>query len=316
MQQAFSPSYLRITQSSNENRAYRPISIKSGEGIQRLCAQILCKAIMLEILQDFEQAAARFAPLVLIVPGLAAVVIGLFVWLGGLGFRKLLLGAAGATAGGACGFFLIGRNLAAAAILAGLAALVAIIFERLFLVVLAVILATIVSFAVLARPHLQSANAASPSHPAGTLPQGQTATVRQSIETTKAYAVNLGQAIKRTCSEMPAYSWAILAAAVVLSVVAGLCLRRLVWALCCAVLGTSLIFAGLILLMLYKGAAPITRIAMRSPFYAAVFAGMAAFGTVEQLLLCCRREKRSAKGKKADKDEEEPEHRGIGWRGK
>ncbi len=270
---------------------------------------------MLGILQDFEQAAARFAPLVLIVPGLAAVVIGLFVWLGGLGFRKLLLGAAGATAGGVCGFFLIGRNLAAAAILAGLAALAAIIFERLFLVVLAVILATVVSFTVLAWPHMQPTNTAGPGHPAGTSPQGQTATVHHSIESTKAYAVNLGQAIKRICSEMPAHSWAILAAAMAASIVAALWLRRLVWALCCAVLGTSLIFAGLILLMLYKGAAPISRITMRSPFYAAVFAGMAAFGTVEQLLLCCRRDKRSAKGKEADKDKEEPEHKRLGWRG-
>ncbi|GAG23662.1 unnamed protein product, partial [marine sediment metagenome] len=40
---------------------------------------------MFELLEHFEQVAVRFSPVVLIVPGLVAVLLGLFVWLGGLG---------------------------------------------------------------------------------------------------------------------------------------------------------------------------------------------------------------------------------------
>ncbi len=271
---------------------------------------------MLKILQDFEEAAARFAPLVLIVPGLAAVIVGLFVWLGGLGFRRLMVALLGATAGGWCGFFLIGRNLGATVVSAGVAALIAIIFEKVFIVVLAVALAAIFGFAVLARPYLGSSGAAVPPGQAVTPEQGGDVTVRQSMETIKAHAVSLAQTVKRVCSEMPIYSWAIIAGLIVLFAIAGVYLRRLVSALCCAALGTTLIFGGLILLLLFKGSSPISRIGSNTPFYAAVFAAMAAFGTVEQLLLCRGDKKGSAKQKGKDKDQKDSGRPGRRWRGR
>jgi len=271
---------------------------------------------MLEILQDFEQAAARFAPLVLIVPGLAAVIIGLFVWLGGLGFRRLMVALLGAIAGGLCGFFLIGRNLGATVVSAGLAALIAIIFEKVFIIVLAVALAAIFGFAVLARPYLGSTEAAVPPGQTVTPEQGGDVTVRQSVETVKAHAVSLGQTVKHICSEMPIHNWAIIGGLIVLFVVAGVYLWRLVSALCCATLGTTLIFGGLILLLLFKGSAPISRISSNTPSYAAAFAAMAAFGTVEQLLLCRSDKKGSAKEKGKGKDQQDSGRAGRGWRGR
>ena len=65
---------------------------------------------MLQILQEFEQTAARFSPVVLIAPGVVAVIIGLFIWLGGLGFKKVLVVILGAVAGWLCGFFIGARN--------------------------------------------------------------------------------------------------------------------------------------------------------------------------------------------------------------
>ena len=47
---------------------------------------------MFEILQNFEQTVTRFDPIVLTGPGVATVIIGLFVWLGGLGFKKVYTG--------------------------------------------------------------------------------------------------------------------------------------------------------------------------------------------------------------------------------
>jgi len=66
---------------------------------------------MLEILQDFESAVGGdvgLSPLVLIGPGLVCVIVGLFIWLGGLGFRKLLVAVVGVIIGSMCGFFIVG----------------------------------------------------------------------------------------------------------------------------------------------------------------------------------------------------------------
>lgn len=52
-----------------------------------------------------------------------------------------------------------------------------------------------------------------------------------------------------------------------------------------AFLGTALIFAGMIYLLLYKGSKPADSIIGRPIFYIIVFAAMAAFGTVEQFIL-------------------------------
>ena len=73
---------------------------------------------MLEILQDLESAicgTVRLSPVVLVGPGLIFVIAGLFIWLGGLGFRKQLVAVAGAITGGICGFFAIGQNIILAA---------------------------------------------------------------------------------------------------------------------------------------------------------------------------------------------------------
>jgi len=271
---------------------------------------------MLEIFQNFEQVTARLAPLTLIVPGLAAIIVGLFVWLGGLGFRRLLVALVGAISGGVCGFFLISRNIITATVAAGLAALIAIIFERLFFIILAAALVAVFAFAVLAGPYIEKLSGASPENQDKISDQDTTVTVRQSVEILKAYAIDFTNRIKQACSQMPAYSWAIIGALAIMLIVGGFWIWRLVSALCCSALGALLIFAGMILLLLYKGSAPITQIATRTPFYAAIFIGMTTFGTVEQLLLCRYEERKSKRKKRTDKDEQATEQTTRSWRNK
>jgi len=268
---------------------------------------------MLEIFQNFEQVAARFAPLVLIVPGLVAIIVGLFIWLGGLCFRRLLVALVGAIAGGICGFFLISRNFISTALVAGLAALIAIIFERLIITILLAALATAFGLAILLGPYIQAEN---PLNLGKIVNQDSTVTTGQSIEILKAYAIEFIGRIKSTLagSRMPLHRWAIIAALAVIFTIAGFWLWRLASALCYAALGTLLIFAGMILLLLYKGSAPITKIAAGTSFYAAVFIGMTAFGTVEQLLLCRYEERKSKRKKRADKDNQDSVQTTRSWR--
>jgi len=101
---------------------------------------------------------------------------------------------------------------------------------------------------------------------------------------------------------MPLYNWAIIAVLVVIFITGGFYFWRLTSALCCATLGTLLVFAGMILLLLYKGAMPVTGIYRRASLYAAVFIAMAAFGTIEQLLLCPWLKSKAIRRKEAKKD--------------
>lgn len=238
---------------------------------------------MLEIAQYFEQVTAGFRPIVLIASGLAAVLVGLFIWLGGLGVRRVLLAVVGAITGGICGFFIIGRNIASALILAAGAAIIAIMFEKIFITILAAGLAAVFGFAVLARPYIES-------------------------------SADFSTEIKQACLQMPLYCWAIIVALAVIFILAGFFLWRLTSALCCATLGTFLIFAGMILLLLYKGAAPISSIYSRTPFYAAIFAAMTAFGTMEQLLLYQLAEEKLTRKKETNKGKKGPHETRMSWR--
>ena len=267
---------------------------------------------MFEILQDFEQMAAWFSPIVLVGPGLTAVIVGLFVWLGGLGFRKVLVTVLGAVSGGICGFFIIGQNIVATALLAVVAALIAIILQRIFITILAACLAAVLGFAVLARLYVGIPEEAIPTNQSRMSIRGPALSVDESVQLMKAYIIALGDKIKQACSQMPLYNWAIIAVLVVISITGGFYFWRLTSALCCAVLGAVLIFAGMILLLLYKGAMPVTGIYRSPSLYAAVFITMAAFGTVEQLLLCPWLKSKAIRRKEAKRDK--AAHRKHKWR--
>ena len=272
---------------------------------------------MLEILQNFESTvgeAARLRPVVLAGTGAAAVGVGLFVWLGGLGLRKLLVAIAGAITGGILGFVLIGSGVVPMAASAVAAAVIARVFERVFITVLAAALAAAIGFAVLAGPYIESPQAVSAADRDGASARTTTDEGAAGMEEIKAYAVDIGGRIKRAAWLMPPQKQAIIALLAVISLVGGFVFWRPTAALCFSVLGAILIFAGMILLLLYKGAAPVSRISSQPLIYAGIFAAMALFGTVEQLLLCRGAKKQAARPKKADGQKEESQERHRSWR--
>jgi len=71
---------------------------------------------------------------------------GLFLWLGGLGFRRALVATVGAVSGGIFGFFMSGRNIMPAMVTAALAAVIAIKLEKIFIAILAGVLAQFFAF--------------------------------------------------------------------------------------------------------------------------------------------------------------------------
>jgi len=272
---------------------------------------------MLRILQDFESAiggGVRLSPVVLVGPGLAAVIAGLFIWLGGLGFRKTLVAVAGAICGGICGFFAIGQNIVSTAFSAALAASLAMVFERIFIAILTAAVAAVFAFVVLAGPYIENSKGPAPLSRGEISVQGTAVGVRESAEKMKAHIIDVGQRIKHAGLQMPMYNWAIIIVLVLIFIVAGFSLWRLASALCCSVLGTVLIFAGMILLLLHKGAVPVSIICSKSSYYATTFIAMIAFGMIEQLLLCKRQKSRSAGKRQMRKNKQEPSQTKETWR--
>jgi len=272
---------------------------------------------MLEILQDFESAiggTVRLSPLILVGPGLAAVIVGLFIWLGGLGFRKLLVAVTGAICGGILGFFAIGQNIVSAAFSAALAAALSMVFERIFIAILTAALAAVFAFVVLAGPYIENSQQAFPISPVEMSTRGTAISARESAEIMKSYIINAGQRIKHAGLQMPVYHWVIIMVLALIFIVAGFSLWRLGMALCCSVLGTLLIFAGMILLLLNKGTVPVSVICSKSSYYATAFIAMTAFGTIEQILLCKHPKTHLAGKRGIGKNKEEPDRTKERWR--
>jgi len=267
---------------------------------------------MLDVLQNFEQTATQFRATVLLVPGVAALLVGLFIWLGGLGLRRLLIALVGAVVGGMCGLFVIGRSLILTVVCTCLGALFAIILQRIIIALLAAALVAILAFAILGKPYLLTAGQGRPLSPPAAQ-NGPRLSVSESIEKTKAYALECASIARRAGAAMPIRNWAIIAVLTLASAAVAFVFWRLFSALCCATLGTMLIFGGMILLLVWKGSAPITGLSSRGTFYGGVFVAMAAFGTLEQLLLC-RREKKPAKESKTDKQPQDAERTKHSWR--
>jgi hypothetical protein len=272
---------------------------------------------MLEILRNFEsilREAAQVRPVIVIGPGVVAVAVGLFVWLGGLRLRKVLVAIAGAIAGGILGFVLIGRGVIPAGASAGVAALVAVLFERLSVAMLAAALAASIGFAVLVGPALDGSQAVNPANQDEISTQTIIVSGGESLTKLRAYAVDVGSEARRAAPQMPPYEWAIIVLLAIVFIVGGLIFWRLIPALCFSVLGTMLIFAGMILLLLYKGVEPVSYISSQPPVYGGVFAAMTAFGTVEQLVLCRGAKAQAGKKKGASREKEGPEEEQRSWR--
>jgi hypothetical protein len=153
----------------------------------------------------------------------------------------------------------------------------------------------------LAPRYSQSPDAATLTNPVKPRPSDPALDARQAADAIQSSLVRGLTEAREVCSRMPAHNWAIVAGLVVVIVLAGFFLWRLTSAFCCATLGTTLIFTGMISLLLYKGSAPLTAICRKPSFYGIAFLVMTAFGTAEQLLLCRPKKPYLVRKKQADK---------------
>ena len=187
---------------------------------------------MLKFIHDFEQAALGIESTVLVCTGFIFVMVGIFVWLGGTGYRKISAAILGSIIGFAFAFTVRGQ-MVGWLVLSAMAGCVALLL----------------------------------------------------LEGISALIIGSGS-----------FLW------------------NLISALFYSLSGTSLVFAGMVLLLLDKGSEPVKHITEKQSLYALVFAAMLVFGIIEQLLLCARHKDHTTNKKHATAKKENKQQRSSNWR--
>jgi tetrahydromethanopterin S-methyltransferase subunit F len=239
---------------------------------------------MVEILKSFEQVASRFSPAVLVAPGLAMLALGLVTWLAGMCRRRLVLGLVGALTGGLAGFLVGEQSLLIAALAAAGSTVLGAGVPRLYVAVVLALLGVAIAFAVLARGQVFQTHGLLLS---GQVGQADTRlTTQESLDAVQAYVLDVRDRLEAVARQLAPANVALIVGIGVGLLVVGLLLVRLTGALMCSLVGSGLVFAGMTLLLIFKGSAPVARMEQQAAFYGLVLLGMAAFGTLEQMLLC------------------------------
>ena len=254
---------------------------------------------MFQIALDFERWAVNFSPIILIVSGLMLFIAGLFIWLGGLGLRKPMLAVTGAIIVFFCALVITPRNVIYTVIPTALGAVLTVFLKKIAITILAAALAAAITFATLAEiqhPHPTEAGAVSKTAERALTPI-------QSLSMIKTCAMDIKNRSIYIFRQMPRYYWLIISAFALIFLTCGIYLPNFTSAVYCSVSGTILIFTGMIGLLIYKGALPVRAIAANMPFYILVFAAMAGFGTVEQLVFCKIRKRGKQDKNKPEEDE-------------
>jgi hypothetical protein len=235
---------------------------------------------MIEIFKQIESTTLYFAPKSLCIPGLICLTAGLCLWLGGLRWKSMTAALAGIIAGGTGAFFVFNGHLAATIISAVIAAILAVAFRKAVIVMIGAML--IASIILLTPALIGYTNTAD-----WPLENTETAmSITESVSTARTIMVfvcdNIAEAIKETSTEN--FTIALVTGLVI--AVIGYFLPSLIGAITFSVAGTCIVFVGMILLLLFKGAYPISSIYANTRIYTPVFLGMVVFGTICELVIC------------------------------
>jgi hypothetical protein len=248
---------------------------------------------MIDILWQFEKHLERFQSPFLLAVALITLAMGLFVYLGGFGFRKIMFAVIGIYCGIAFAISLAGLNLMLALAFVGVGVLLALWLQDSFLVLVTSILAAVYGFSVLIRPYFN------PSDELINIVRGLTIGV-------------------------PFYNWPILLAVMAAPVAVHSASWRVASALMCSAVASSLLLAGDIMLLKHTGFAAVGHISSNRELYLEIFIAVMAIGVFLQLFVlpkisrrfAAARESEKAKAKRAKKrkNNDETHSKTTAWR--
>jgi len=253
---------------------------------------------MLEAFQNLEKSTIDFAPEVLLVPGVFCVVLGLCLWLGGMRWSRPTAMILGILAGCLWAFFFTDRQTAAFVSMSAVVGAFALFFNRAALVAAGAATTLVVTLVIFAAPYLSKPKDMQyPRSKISTADERASKDINpvtESLEAAKIQFVFLGDLFGRAVSLVPFEDLLISLVAGLVVATAGYFMPQLIIAVTCSALGTTIIFFGMILLLLFKGARPVTQIYAKASVFGIVVLAMVVFGSAVQLLLCSVRDKKLA----------------------
>jgi hypothetical protein len=247
---------------------------------------------MTDSFEEIQQMIQQLLPIVLLGPGVVLVGIGLFMWLGGLRWLKAIAAFTLATIGFTAAWHLTDRQIVPMVLFPIIAAGFGLFFHKLIVVILGGCLAAAVVLAIPAAGEFKLQTVQPTQQQRQQSGQLGQLDLMQSIERLEAQ-------VRFTIDQIVAYGKSIpkqrisLAFMVALGVMGfGFFSWRMVCAVTCATFGTCLIGSGMSLLLLYKGDGPIRLIAENGRLVTLGAVGMIAVGTIAELLLCPKKNKK------------------------
>lgn len=263
---------------------------------------------MVDIFTRFELSAQAYHSMVLLVPGLAGALLGIFLWLGGSLFARTSVAIVWLLLVAGVGVFFMKPWVSVG--VGVLASIVVMVVNRLSTGVMSSVLVTFIVFLVAcqyadfaetarrSRPVVGSRQSAVPP-----IKEGVSLAVPETFEHLKLMISGVTRASIQVGQAMEIKYQVVVGVTAFFALLMGCVLRRLAEAVCCATAGVLLIWGGMVLMLLAKGATPLTGLYARAGMCAAVIPAMMGVGVLAQLLFCLRparqgKDSKAASGKK------------------
>ncbi len=251
---------------------------------------------MFEAFQNLEQVSRYFAPQLVIFPGVLSLVLGLFIWLGGLRWNKLIAVLVGALAGVLLAYWITEYQIPTIALAVLVGGGSGMLFKRAVVILVGVVIAAMAVLIITAGPIRETTNPAPPAENqlSNIDDSAERLNIKESLRIINLYfhyyTGQIGNAVRKGARSPEGLTFALIGGLAVATF--GFFLPRFTVSAVFSVLGTGLIFIGMLVVLLYKGAQPISHVYERAALYNTVILVMIVFGTAVELLLCSRKNKK------------------------
>jgi hypothetical protein len=250
---------------------------------------------MFEAFQNLEQVSRYFAPQLVIFPGVLSLVLGLFIWLGGLRWNKLIAVLVGALAGVLLAYWITECQIPTIALAVLVGGGSGMLFKRAVVILVGVVIAAMAVLIITAGPIRETTNPPLAENQLSNIDDSaERLNIKESLRIINLYfhyyTGQIGNAVRKGARSPEGLAFALIGGLAVAAF--GFFLPRFTVSAVFSVLGTGLIFIGMLVVLLYKGAQPISHVYERAALYNTVILVMIVFGTAVELLLCSRKNKK------------------------
>ncbi|MCF7973574.1 MAG: hypothetical protein K9N55_07145 [Phycisphaerae bacterium] len=247
---------------------------------------------MLDVFTQFEQSAVAYHPLLMVGPGLVGVFLGIFLWLGGSLCARISAGLVWWVLVAGLGIFYM-KPLAALG-MGLMACMIAMIMKRFSTGLLTSVLAMFLVFLAVCQakgsPENANGRPVSQSSMKTAMPTagGTRLGIPETFEDLKGRVSDVYRAGLQVGQVLEIKYLVVVGVSGFFTLLIGCVAGRLAETVSCAAAGVLLMWGGMVLMLLSKGALPLRGLAAHGGTYVAMMCAMIGVGALEQLLFCAK----------------------------